>query len=128
MEIKNLSISNTPQGSVEMRDDISRMLKMMREIQKPEASASPDNTSNTSQITESSFQTLLDQARSAVDQVNHLEETSTGMKNAYIAGDANVSLTDVVLASQKSSLAFQALINIRNKLLDAYRQVMDMPV
>jgi flagellar hook-basal body complex protein FliE len=40
----------------------------------------------------------------------------------------NVPLTDVVLAMQKSSLSFEATMQVRNKVLRAYEEIMNMPV
>ncbi|HEX4937182.1 MAG TPA: flagellar hook-basal body complex protein FliE, partial [Candidatus Kapabacteria bacterium] len=34
----------------------------------------------------------------------------------------------VMVASQKSSLAFQAVVQVRNKLVDSYKEIMNMPV
>lgn len=50
------------------------------------------------------------------------------MSKAYIKGDPNVSISDVMIASQKSSVAFQAATQVRNKLVEAYKDVMNMPI
>ena len=50
------------------------------------------------------------------------------LKNKYISGDANVSLSQVVVASEKSKLAFEGLIVVRNKCLESYKEIMNMPV
>ena len=49
------------------------------------------------------------------------------MRDAYERGE-DVPLTDVVLSMQKSSLAFEATLQVRNKLLKAYNDVLSMPV
>jgi len=43
-------------------------------------------------------------------------------------GDPNVSLADAMIASQKASVAFQATVQVRNKLVAAYEEVMRMSV
>ncbi|MCV5230713.1 flagellar hook-basal body complex protein FliE, partial [Escherichia coli] len=43
-------------------------------------------------------------------------------------GDADVSLSDVMIARNKSSVAFEATVQIRNKLVEAYKDLMNMPV
>jgi len=53
-------------------------------------------------------------------------EADTAMK-AYEAGD-EVDVTKVMLAREKSSLAFEATVQIRNKLLSAYKDITTMPV
>jgi flagellar hook-basal body complex protein FliE len=49
------------------------------------------------------------------------------MRDAYERGE-DIPLTDVVLAMQKSSLAFEATLQVRNKLLKAYEDIKNMPV
>jgi len=49
------------------------------------------------------------------------------MRNAYESGE-DIPLTDVVMSMQKSSLAFEATLQIRNKVLKAYEDIMNMPV
>tara|TARA_B100000989_G_scaffold291195_1_gene265388 strand:+ start:1817 stop:2161 length:345 start_codon:yes stop_codon:yes gene_type:complete len=63
----------------------------------------------------------------AVRSVNESQMASADMRDAYERGE-DVPLTDVVLAMQKSSLAFEATLQVRNKLLKAYENVMNMPV
>lgn len=105
-----------------MRDDIQRMLETMRKTVNQQNQGSVDAPVTTS------FNSVLDQVRSSVDQVAQLDAASATAKESYITGTGNVDLTDVVLASQKSSVAYQGLLSIRNKFLEAYRQVMEMPV
>jgi flagellar hook-basal body complex protein FliE len=50
------------------------------------------------------------------------------LSEAFERGDTSVSLAQVMVAGQKSSLAFQALSQVRNHLLTAYEEVMNMPV
>jgi flagellar hook-basal body complex protein FliE len=63
----------------------------------------------------------------ALSSVNEIQETATSMSSAYLAGE-DIPLTDVVLEMQKSSLAFEATLQVRNKVLEAYQQIMNMPV
>ena len=49
------------------------------------------------------------------------------IREAYERGE-DVPLTDVVMQMQKSSLAFEATMQVRNKLLKAYEDIMNMPV
>ena len=65
--------------------------------------------------------------KGAVDDVNSLQQASAAGKTAYELGQ-NKSLPDVVLSMQKSSLAFEATVQVRNKVLKAYEEIMNMPV
>jgi len=63
-----------------------------------------------------------------VSSVNQVQVQSESLKNAYISGDTTVSMSQVIVASQKSKLAFEGLMAVRNKILDAYKEIMNMPV
>ena len=65
--------------------------------------------------------------KSLLNQVNNAQTHSRGMAEAYERGE-DVPLTDVVLAMQKSSLSFEATLQVRNKVLKAYEDIMNMPV
>lgn len=72
-----------------------------------------------------SFGDLMTQA---INKVNDVQKTSSQMAEAYERGVAGVDITDVMIASQKASVAFQATVQVRNKLIDTYRDVMNMPI
>jgi flagellar hook-basal body complex protein FliE len=65
--------------------------------------------------------------KSAVEHTNKLSKYSSALEEAYDRGE-DVPLTDVVLAMQKSSLAFEATLQVRNKVLKAYEDILNMPV
>lgn len=64
----------------------------------------------------------------ALSQVNTIQTEAGQLRNAMEMGDPNVSLAQVMIASQKSSLAFEATLQVRNKLVEAYKDIMSMPV
>lgn len=64
----------------------------------------------------------------AVNKVNEVQKASSAMAEAYERGVAGVDITDVMIASQKASVAFQAAVQVRNKVIEAYRDVMNMPI
>ncbi|MBE8717395.1 flagellar hook-basal body complex protein FliE [Cellvibrio polysaccharolyticus] len=64
----------------------------------------------------------------AINKVNELQKSSSSMATAYERGVEGVDITDVMIASQKSSVAFQATVQVRNKVVEAYRDVMNMPI
>ena len=63
----------------------------------------------------------------AVESVNATTQESAALRDAYERGE-DVPLTHVVLAMQKSSLAFEATLQVRNKLMKAYEEIKNMPV
>jgi flagellar hook-basal body complex protein FliE len=68
-----------------------------------------------------------DAVKQMFNQVNATQQSSRAMTEAYERGD-DIPLTDVVLGMQKSSLSFEATLQVRNKVLKAYEDIMNMPV
>jgi len=64
----------------------------------------------------------------SLQSVNKLQKQSGALQTAFEKGDPGVSLPEVMIASQKSSVAFQATIEVRNKMVDAYQEIMRMSV
>lgn len=64
----------------------------------------------------------------AVNGVNALQKQSSTITKAFEQGDPSVALSDVMVASQKSSIAFEATLQVRNRLVEAYQTVMRMPI
>lgn len=64
----------------------------------------------------------------AINKVNDVQQASGATASAYMHGDPSVDISDVMIASQKSSVAFQAATQVRNKVVEAYKDVMNMPI
>ena len=64
----------------------------------------------------------------SLDQVSAMQHEASQLKTAYEIGDSSVDLPDVMISMQKASLAFEATVEVRNKLLSAYQEVMNMQV
>jgi flagellar hook-basal body complex protein FliE len=66
--------------------------------------------------------------RSSLDQVNGAQRKAEDMGQRFALGDDSVNLSDVMIASQKASISFQASVQVRNKLVSAYHDIMNMQV
>ena len=75
--------------------------------------------------TTTDFSALLQQSIAAV---NDTQQSAGKMTEAFETGTANTSLTDVMVATQKANVSFQAMLQVRNKLIEAYKDVMNMPM
>jgi flagellar hook-basal body complex protein FliE len=71
-----------------------------------------------------SFGDLMQQA---IGKVNETQMQASSLTRAFEMGD-NVDLSEVMIAVQKSRVSFEALTQVRNKLLSAYQDVMNMSV
>lgn len=71
------------------------------------------------------FQTMF---KNAIDGVNAKQQQANSLATRFEQGDPNVDLPEVMIALQKSSVSFQAMTQVRNKLVDAYKEIMNMPL
>lgn len=71
---------------------------------------------------------FADALKGALDSVAATQNTSADLGKRFTMGDDSVSLSDVMVASQKSGIAFQATVQVRNKLVSAYHEIMNMQV
>jgi flagellar hook-basal body complex protein FliE len=66
--------------------------------------------------------------KSALDQVNSAQMRATEMSTAVETGASDADISEVMLAIQKASLGFQAVTQVRNKVVAAYQEIMNMQV
>jgi flagellar hook-basal body complex protein FliE len=66
--------------------------------------------------------------RSAAERVNDLQVNARTLSTAFEAGQAGVDITQVMIEIQKAGIAFKAMTEVRNKLVNAYQEVMNMPI
>lgn len=66
--------------------------------------------------------------RASLDQVNGMQQNAQQLGQRFAMGDDNVNLSDVMIAMQKSNISFQATVQVRNKLVSAYQDIMNMQV
>lgn len=64
----------------------------------------------------------------ALSNVNDLGHESKAKVTAFEMGDKSVSIADAMIAKEKSGVAFEATLQVRNKVLEAYQKIMQMPV
>lgn len=66
--------------------------------------------------------------KAAVRHVNDAQQSAQALATAFEAGEPGVDLTRVMLEVQKAGLTFRAMTEVRNKLVNAYQEIMNMPV
>ncbi|ANE56043.1 flagellar hook-basal body complex protein FliE [Methylomonas sp. DH-1] len=66
--------------------------------------------------------------KQSIDSVNQTQQTANNLAKSFEMGQSDVSLAEVMIASQKASVSFQAMLQVRNKLVDAYKDVMGMSI
>lgn len=70
---------------------------------------------------------FTDVMKGALEQVNELQAQSSAISEAYEKGETT-DIAAVMLARQSASIGFEATLQVRNKLLTAYKDIMSMPV
>ncbi len=66
--------------------------------------------------------------QAAIQRINRLQQTASARGEAFQSGDPSVALNDVMVDMQKASVAFQMGMQVRNRLVSAYKEVMNMQV
>ena len=103
--------------------DVNSLLGQMRQLSaqlRPAESATPAAASGTGD-----FGALFKRTLAAVGES---QEQAGRMSVAFERGDPGADLGRTMVAIQKADLSFNALTQVRNKLVDAYKDIMNMPV
>jgi len=66
--------------------------------------------------------------QTALSAVNESQQTASELKIGFENGSTDKSLAEVMIAAQKADLSFRAVTEVRNKLVSAYQDIMNMPV
>ena len=69
-----------------------------------------------------------DSLAQAMNSVNEAQMAAKKLKADYAAETGEASLAEVMIAAQKADLSFRAMTEVRNKLVTAYQEIMNMPV
>ena len=76
----------------------------------------------------SSKVSFSDALKASLQNVSNAQVQADEMGKRFQAGDDSVSLSDTMIAMQKASISFQATVQVRNKLVSAYHDIMNMQV
>lgn len=71
---------------------------------------------------------FADALKASLDQVSGAQNKATELGQRFALGDDKVNLSDVMINMQKASIGFQATVQVRNKLVSAYQDIMNMQV
>jgi flagellar hook-basal body complex protein FliE len=107
--------------------DINQLLAQMRTMAaQAEGGAAPAGAGEGVEAADGAdFSSLL---RESIDRVNEVQQQAGQLAEAFETGDPSVDVAQVMVALQKASLSFQAMTQVRNKLVSAYQEIMNMQV
>ncbi len=103
--------------------EISKVIAQMRALSseirppvEPPAAAATEKTEFTKVMQE------------AINSVSDTQRTASDMAARFQTGESDASVAEVMVAMQKSSLSFTAMNEVRNRLVEAYQEIMRMPL
>lgn len=111
--------------SIGADDMLAQMAKMRMQASGLSAQGIGINPAEVQSTSGSEFGTML---KSALEGVNSLQAQSNKLKTNFDLGDRSVSLAEVMIAGQKAGLALEATIQVRNKMVETYKTIMQMQI
>ena len=102
--------------------DINQVLSQLRTMA---AAAQGINANSAQAAGGADFSSAL---KSAINHVNEVQQKAGKLADSFEKGDSSVDLTEVMVSLQKARVTFQAMVEVRNKLVTAYQDVMNMSI
>ena len=100
---------------------LNQLQVLARKVQETNTQSTSDN-----EVAESSqFSELM---KDSINKVNDQQMKAGEMTKAFEMNDPDVPLSSLMIEMQKARVSFEALKQVRNQLVDAYKQVMNMPL
>lgn len=118
-QVREQMQKNAQQTSSPAKESLSLQVEKMQKSMQSDAVATKGDASVPD------FQVMFS---NAINQVNNNQKVANDLRSRFEKGDPSVDLPEVMIAAQKSSVSFQAMNQVRNKLVEAYKDVMNMPV
>ncbi len=92
------------------------------------ASALASGTKKEAKFDEIASVDFGDKLKAAIDQVNKAQRSADTLSEQFVSDQSNVDLHEVMISLQKANVSFQSMIQVRNKLVTAYQEIMNMQV
>jgi flagellar hook-basal body complex protein FliE len=103
---------------------IDQLLTQMRATAAGATGIQSSSAADTGMESGVDFATML---KSSIDQVNAAQQGSSQMAENFELGKSDANLQDVMISLQKANVSFQTMVQVRNKLVSAYQEIMNMP-
>lgn len=111
--------------------DSSQLLNQLRAaslqakgVAAPEGGIAPNNGVENSPV-KGDFSSMLSKS---IDMVNGMQQGSNNLASQFELGNPNVTLPEVMIAKAKAGIAFEGMVQVRNKLVESYQEIMRMQV
>lgn len=107
-------------STIDVNNLLSQMRQMTAQVRPAEAAFKAAPAAG-----QADFSALLKQSIASVGQT---QMDAGRMAASFERGDADADLGRTMIAIQKADLSLRTMVNVRNKLVDAYKDIMNMPV
>ena len=115
-----MNINTSGISRVEISETLSKIKALASQSKAPAAIESAGEAPG--------FNQLLNLAKGSIADINTSQIQAEALSSSYLAGNPQISMSQVMVSSMKSKLAFEGLLVVRNKLLESYKEIMNMPV
>ena len=106
--------------------NLDSMMARMQAMQAAMATGLPGTPTNDPKAGNGvDFQNIL---KNAIENVNSAQNAAQAKAQAFSAGNSDTSLEEVIVSLQKANLSLQGMIAVRNRLVDAYKEVTSLQV
>jgi len=110
--------------------EIQSVLSQIRSLrsQSPALADQPAAAQSISTVGRAPETSFAEAAKDVLDSVNATQQTANDLKTRFQMGDPQADLARVMLASGRAQVSFTALTEVRNRMVNAYQDVMNMPI
>jgi len=106
-------------------DSVLAQIRSLSAQARPGVTAAPTGAGGVQKSGPSEFAALLGKG---IDQVNQTQQHAAQLSESFQRGEPGVELSQVMIESQKANVSFRALTEVRNRLVSAYQEIMNMQV
>lgn len=115
------------QNRLERMMDKSGIDNMLEQLQAASAVAS-GSKNQVKALDDVNSVDFSEKLKAAIDQVNNAQKNALSMSSGFVSGESDADLHEVMISLQKANVSFQSMIQVRNKLVTAYQEIMNMQV
>ena len=107
--------------------DVNRVLSQIRALSE-QAANRPASAVNANAVKSTADRGFGQLVGNAISKVNDTQQAATQLQTAFEMGDPSADLARVMIAQASAQVSFKAMAEVRNRLVSAYQEVMNMPI
>jgi flagellar hook-basal body complex protein FliE len=110
--------------------DVSKIDGMLTQLRAGAALAAgkPSAATTTSSVNAGGGIDFSSVFKSSLDQVNNAQQHAAKLARDFEIGAPGANLTEAMISMQKATISLQYTVQVRNKMVAAYQDIMNMPV